>query len=95
MEFISCKIEQSLQGAELQEIEAQKDERIQEISIERTHSQYVSVNSRRKAIYVSGKSKAFCRQEIPEPNCARKETIDIDILVTSTMVTEKSCSLSE
>ena len=27
--------------------------------------------------------KAFYRQRIPEPSCVRKETIDIDILVTS------------
>ena len=44
------KTEQPLQGMELQEKEAQKYERIQEISLERNHSQNVSVNSRLKAI---------------------------------------------
>ena len=27
--------------------------------------------------------KALCRHRIPESSCARKETVDIDILVTS------------
>ena len=27
--------------------------------------------------------KAFYRQKIPESSCARKETVDIDILITS------------
>ena len=43
----------------------------------------MSVNSRLKAIKIIGQRKAFYRQTIPEPSCARKETIDIDILVTS------------
>ena len=30
-----------------------------------------------------GHRKAFYRQRIPEFSCARKETVDIDILVTS------------
>ena len=30
-----------------------------------------------------GQSKAFYRQRIPESSSARKETVDIDILVTS------------
>ena len=30
-----------------------------------------------------GQRKAFYRQRIPESSCARKETVDIDILVTS------------
>ena len=30
-----------------------------------------------------GQRKAFYRQRIPESSCARKETFDIDILVTS------------
>ena len=37
----------------------------------------VSVNSRlRKAIYMIGQKKSFNRQRIPEPSCARKETVD-------------------
>ena len=36
-----------------------------------------------KAMSIIGQSKAFYRQRIPESRCARKETIDIDILETS------------
>ena len=30
-----------------------------------------------------GQRKAFYKQRIPESSCVRKETVDIDILVTS------------
>ena len=43
----------------------------------------MSVNSRLKATTIIGQKKAFYRQRIPEPSCARTETVDIDILVTS------------
>ena len=43
----------------------------------------MSVNSRLKATKIIGQRKAFYRQRIPEPSCARKETVDIGILVTS------------
>ena len=43
----------------------------------------MSVNSRLKATKIIGQRKAFYRQKIPEPSCASKETVDIDILVTS------------
>ena len=43
----------------------------------------MSVNSRLEAIQVIGQSKAFYRQTIPESSCARKETVDIGILITS------------
>ena len=43
----------------------------------------MSVNSRLKATNIIGQSKAFHRQKIPEFRCARKETVNIDILVTS------------
>ena len=43
----------------------------------------VSVNSRLKATQVIGQRKVLYRQIIPESSCVRKETIDIDILVTS------------
>ena len=36
--FTPCKVEQPLQGIELQEKETQKDESIQEICLERTYS---------------------------------------------------------
>ena len=43
----------------------------------------MSVNCRLKATNVIGQRKAFYRQRIPECSCARKETVDIDIPVTS------------
>ena len=43
----------------------------------------MSVNFRLKATKITGQRKAFYRQRIPESSCARKETVDIDILVTS------------
>ena len=43
----------------------------------------MSVNSRLKATKIICQMKAFYRQRIPESSCARKETVNIDILVTS------------
>ena len=43
----------------------------------------MSVNSGLKATKIIGQRKAFYRQRIPEFSCARKETVDIDILVIS------------
>ena len=43
----------------------------------------MSVNSRLKATKIIGQRKAFYRQRIPESSCTRKETVDIDILITS------------
>ena len=43
----------------------------------------MSVNSGLKATKIIGQRKAFYRQGIPEFSCARKETVDIGILVTS------------
>ena len=43
----------------------------------------MSVNSRLKAIQIISQRKTFYRQRIPESNCARKETVDINIFVTS------------
>ena len=43
----------------------------------------MSVNSRLKTTNIIGQRKAFYRQRIPESTCVRKETVDIDILVTS------------
>ena len=40
------------------------------------------VNSRLKATKIIGQRKTFYRQIIPGSSCARKETVDIDILVT-------------
>ena len=44
----------------------------------------MSVNSRIKATEIIGQRKAFYRQRIPESSCARKETVEMRILVTST-----------
>ena len=43
----------------------------------------MSVISSFKAIEIIVQRKAFYRQKIPESSCAGKETVDIDILVTS------------
>ena len=43
----------------------------------------MSVNSRLKATKIIGQRKEFYRQRIPESSCARKKTVDVDILVTS------------
>ena len=43
----------------------------------------MSVNSRLTATKIIGQSKAFYRPRIPESSCVRKETVDLDILVTS------------
>ena len=43
----------------------------------------MSADSRLKAISIIGQRKAFYRQRITESTCARKETVDIDIVVTS------------
>ena len=43
----------------------------------------MSVNSRLKATKIIAQRKAFYRQRIPRSSSARKETVDIDILVTS------------
>ena len=40
------------------------------------------VNSRLKATKIIDLRKTFYRQKIPESSCVRKETVDIDILVT-------------
>ena len=41
------------------------------------------INSRLTVIKVTGQMKAFSRQKIPEPSCARKENLIIDMLITS------------
>ena len=44
----------------------------------------MSFNSRLKATKIIVQRKAFYRQKIPGSSCAMKETVDIDMLVTST-----------
>ena len=43
----------------------------------------MSANSRLKDTKIIGQRKAFYRQRIPASNYARKETVDMDIFVTS------------
>ena len=43
----------------------------------------MSVNSGLKVTKIIRQRRAFLRQRIPESSCAKKETVDIDILVTS------------
>ena len=43
----------------------------------------MSVDSRFKATKIISQRKAFFRQRIPGSSCARKETVNIDIPVTS------------
>ena len=43
----------------------------------------MSVNSKLKATKIIVQRKAFYRQIIPDSSCARKETVNIDIVVTS------------
>ena len=43
----------------------------------------MSVNSRFKAIYVTGQRKDLFRERIPEYSCATEEAVDIEILVIS------------
>ena len=43
----------------------------------------MSVNSSLKATTIIGQRKAFSRQRIPESGCTRKETVDINIHITS------------
>ena len=68
---------------ELQEKETQKDYSIQEICLGRTYSYKMSINSRLKATKIIAQRKPHYRQRIPESSCVRKETVNIDILVTS------------
>ena len=44
----------------------------------------MSVNSGLQATKIISQRKVFHNQRIPELSCARKETVDIDILVTFT-----------
>ena len=43
----------------------------------------MSINSRLNTTKIIGQRKAFYKQRISGSSCAKKETIDIDVLVTS------------
>ena len=54
------------------------------------------VNYRLKTNKIIGRRKAFYMQRISESSCARKKTVDIDILLTSKTGDRKiTCNLSE
>ena len=55
----------------------------------------MSVNSRLNTTKITGQMKAFYRQIIPESSCVRKETVDIDILVTSKNGDKKNHAIYE
>ena len=42
----------------------------------------MSVDSRNEATKIIDQRKALYRERVPESGCARKETVDIDLLVT-------------
>ena len=71
MGFTPCKSEQPLLGAEIQEKEEEnhgKDKR-------ESPPKNASIDSRLKAIQITGQRKAFCRQRIPELSCARNKLL--------------------
>ena len=83
MGFTSCKAEQPLRGMELQKKKSPK-------RLQHTGNLFIKnlqlkddCNSRLKTTKIIGQKKTFYRQRIPESSCARKETVDRDILVTS------------
>ena len=49
----------------------------------KTYNEKISVNSRVKTTKIISQRKAFYTQRILESSCERKETVDIDNLVTS------------
>ena len=66
---------------ELQEKKEKKIKSKQE-KVFRKNLNIEGVYYRLKAVSIIGQRKAFHRQRIPESSCARKETVDIDILPT-------------
>ena len=79
----SCKAEQPLRGMQLQEKETQQKLKHTGNLFRKNLQLKMSVNSRLKVTKIIGQRKAFIRQRIPESSIARKETVDIDILLTS------------
>ena len=49
----------------------------------------MSANSRLKATKIVAQGKVSYRQRIPKASCAKKEIVDIDILVTSSNADRK------
>ena len=79
---LHAKAEQPLRGMELQEKE-EKDEDHREKLYRKNPREKVSNNSRLKPIYITGQRKPFCGQRFPNSSFTRKETVDIEILITS------------
>ena len=44
---------------------------------------YYLQTKRHKRHFILSQIKPFHRQRVPEPSCARKETVDVSILITS------------
>ena len=79
---VHAKTEQPLREIELQENE-EKDENHRGKLYRKNPRKKVSIKSRLKTICIIGQWKSFCGQRIPESSCAGKETVDIEILITS------------
>ena len=96
-----CKAEQPLWDMKLQEKEEQEQNiffkmKVHKKCVEKTIYRWkVSVSSKLKVIWIIGQKKVFYSQRIPESNCGRKETIDLDILITYRNGDKNSYSLSE
>ena len=76
--FTLCKAEQPLQDMDLQK----KHKKIK--AYRKSFYKEPTVNRCLLILDLKpGQRKAFYRQRIPESSCAKKETVDIDILVTS------------
>ena len=56
---------------------------IEESCLGRTQEKKMSINSRLKAIQIRAQRGAFYRQRTPESRCASRESVDIDVLITS------------
>ena len=83
MEFTPRNTEELLRGMELKQKEEEKDKKHTGKLIKKTDIKSA------KAIYVIGQRKTCCREEVPESDCARKETVDIDIVKTSGQIAKK------
>ena len=61
-----------------------KDEKhIKKLFRENSRIKDVYINLSLYLIQIQGERKSFCRQNIPECSCTSKETIGIDILITT------------
>ena len=56
---------------------------LEKLIIKNPDIKMVPINATLEAIQIIDQSKVFCKQRIPGSGCARKETVDRDILITS------------